>query len=48
MLTNEVWFDLNLEPKYITLEFLTHVRSTILYGFEFLSAEARTPFINID
>lgn len=48
MLTNEQWFDLNLEPKYITREFLTHVRSTMLYGAELLTSSAREPFIQID
>lgn len=48
MLTNEQWFYLNLEPKYISRVFLTHVRSTMLYGAELLTAAAREPFIQID
>lgn len=48
VLINEVWFNLNLEPKYIAREFLSHVRSTMLYGTESLTMEARKPFVDID
>lgn len=48
MLPHEVWFTLNLEPKYIVREFVSHVRSTMLYGAELLSKESRKPFIEID
>lgn len=39
---------MNLEKKYITREFLTHVRSTMLYGVELLTVDARAPFIDTD
>lgn len=48
MLTSEVWFDLNVEPKYIAREYLYHVRRTMLYGAELLRKEARIPFLEID
>lgn len=47
-MTNEKRFNMNLESKHITREFLTHVRSPTLYGAELLTTEARTPFIAID
>lgn len=48
MLVNEVWFTLYLEPKHFIREFLSHVRSVMLYGAELLTVEARAPFMAID
>lgn len=48
MLKNSVWFDLNLEPKFIAREYMTHVHSTLIYGAELLTKETREPFIEID
>lgn len=48
VLINEVWFNLNLKPKYIVREYLSHVYSTMLYGSELLSTEARKHFVDVD
>lgn len=48
MLVNEAWFELNLEPKHISREFLSRARSTMLYGAELLTTDARAPFVEID
>lgn len=32
----------------MTREFMSHVRSTMIYGAEILTCEARAPFIDID
>lgn len=48
MLTNATWFDLNFEPKFITKEYITYVRRTLVYGSEILTKEARAPFIQLD
>lgn len=48
MLTNAAWLDLNLEPKFITKEYTTYVRTTLMYGSELLTKEAPALFILID
>lgn len=48
ILVSEEWFDLNLEPKHVAREFLSHVRSTLLFGADLLSLEAKAPFLEID
>lgn len=48
MLTNEVWFNMHLEPKFITREFISRVRSVMLYGSELLTTQAREPFLELD
>lgn len=48
MLTQQPWFTLELEPKYVTQDYMSHVRSTLLYGAELLTHDARKPFIEID
>lgn len=48
ILVKEVWFNLNLEPKYINREYISHACSTMLYDTELLATEARKPFKDID
>lgn len=48
MLVNATWFDLNLEPKHIVKEYMTYVRSILVYGAELLTKKARVTFIEID
>lgn len=48
MLTNEDWFTLDIDPKYIVNEFNSSVRSQMIYAAELLTYKPRQPFIEED